>query len=125
MARRHATAVNCIDGRTHGPVLDQVATRFGVRHVDLVTAPGAVRHIAGEVTPVGSGVLDSVSVSLTVNHSSQIAVIAHQDCRANPIPDRVQEEQLARAAEVLGSRFPTAEVVALFLDFRTGFRRVG
>lgn len=123
MAER-ATAVNCIDGRTQRRVLDHVAARFGARNVDLVTAPGAVRHLAGEPTAVGKGLIEAVGVSLAVNESTQIAVVAHQDCRGNPVPDRTQEGQLVSAAATLRARFPQAEVIALFFDLKSGFRRV-
>jgi hypothetical protein len=123
MAER-ATAVNCIDGRTQRPVLDHVATRFGARNIDLVTAPGAVRHLAAEPTAVGTSLIEAVRVSMTVNESTQIAVVAHQDCRGNPVPDRTQEAQLVSAAATLRLHFPEADVVALFLDLKSGFRRV-
>ena len=35
-----ATAINCIDGRTHLPVIDYMRGQFGVDFVDMVTEPG-------------------------------------------------------------------------------------
>lgn len=35
-----ATAINCIDGRTHVPVIDYMRGQFGVDFVDMVTEPG-------------------------------------------------------------------------------------
>ncbi|MEX2621008.1 MAG: carbonic anhydrase [Egibacteraceae bacterium] len=41
MPATFATAITCIHGRVHAPVTEWIRQRFGVDHVDLITAPGA------------------------------------------------------------------------------------
>ncbi|MFZ0624929.1 MAG: carbonic anhydrase [Acidimicrobiia bacterium] len=121
---RFATAVSCIDGRFQTRVIDQVMLRFGVRHVDNVTAPGAVRHLAGTVTDTGEFLLDHVRVSIDAHDSTEIAVVAHAGCAGNPVPDAKQKEELRAAKGVLEERYPGTTVVALFLDPKIGFEMV-
>jgi hypothetical protein len=85
------TAVNCIDGRTQLPIINWLSTRFDVEQVDLIT----------EVSPVKELVLDSesamaasinkrVDVSIRAHDSRGLAIVAHNDCAGNPVPDEEQ-----------------------------------
>lgn len=105
-------------------MLDQLELRFGVRNIDNITSPGAVKHLAGTITEPGRLLIESVQISGTVHNSSQLAVIAHSDCAANQVPDATQKEQLTQAAAVLSESLPGMEVLALFLDLKTGFAAV-
>lgn len=121
---RFATAISCIDGRIQLRVLDQIELRFGARNIDNITSPGAVQHLAGEVSEAGRHLLKAAETSIAAHDSTQIAVIAHSDCAANQVPDATQKQQLVAAQETLAGAFPEAEVLALFLDLKTGFARV-
>lgn len=121
---RYAAAITCIDGRFQMRTLEHLQTRLGARHVDNITTAGAVRHLAGTITPEGEGLLADLAISVDKHSTQQVAVVAHADCAGNPIPDTKQKEQLPAARRVLQERFPGLEVVTLFLDPRTGFERV-
>jgi carbonic anhydrase len=121
---RFAAVITCIDGRTQTRVLDQVMTRFGVRYVDDITAAGAVKHLAGEITPVGESLLDDLAVSASHHGTSQVALVAHADCAGNPVPDETQKQHLRQAVRVVSDRHPEMEVVALFSNPRIGFEKV-
>jgi hypothetical protein len=105
--------------------MDQAMTRFGVRHVDNITATGAVQHLDGVVTTTGEGLLASLAVSADAHGTNQVAVVAHADCAGNPVLDAKQKEQLRRAIVVVSERFPGMEVIALFFDPRIGFEKIG
>jgi carbonic anhydrase len=121
---RYATVINCMDGRFQIRVIDHLQTRFGARNIDNITAPGAVKHLAGRVGSVGETLLENVATSVDKHDSRQVAVVAHGDCVGNPVPDSTQKNQLREARTLLTERFPSAEVLALFLDPRTGFERI-
>lgn len=121
---RFATAITCIDGRFVGRTVDQLQTRFGNRPVDYITTAGAVRHLVGEIGPVGQDLLTNVAVSIRAHRSTQLALVAHGDCAGNPVPDARQREQLRTAGSMLRARYPEMEVLALFLDPMTGFDNV-
>jgi hypothetical protein len=114
-----------MDGRIQTRTLDQVMTRFGVRYVDNITSTGAVQHLDGSVTPTGEGLLRSLAVSSEAHGTTQVALVAHAGCAGNPVADATQKQQLLRAKDVVSERFPGMEVIALFLDPRIGFEKIG
>lgn len=121
---RFAAVINCMDGRIQVRTLEQVMTRFGARFVDNITSTGAVKHLDGTVTATGEGLLGSLAVSIDAHQTREVAIVAHADCAGNPVPDAKQKTQLRNAIEVISTRFPDLEVIALFFDPRLGFERV-
>lgn len=105
---RFATAVNCMDGRLQQPVSDFVRNRFAVDFVDMVTD-------AGVVASIHQGVLDSVKISVESHNSVGIAVVAHENCDGNPIPEKAQRTQCLEAAQLLALYWPELEVVPLWV----------
>jgi hypothetical protein len=113
-----------MDGRIQIRSIEQVMTRFGARWVDNITATGAVRHLDGDVSATGEGLLSSLGISIAAHETSQVAVAAHADCAGNPVPDDEQRAQLRNAVTVITERFPDLEVIALFYDPKLGFEKV-
>jgi carbonic anhydrase len=110
------TAVSCIDGRVHLPVIEYLQNRFDVDHVDLVTEPGAVAIVAGTESEEGlEAVYRRVEISVEAHQSVGIAVVAHHDCAGNPVAQEIQLSQLWSAVQNVGNRFPNVEVVALWV----------
>ena len=110
------TAVSCIDGRVHLPVIDYLKKRFDVDYVDLVTEPGAVAIVAGTDTDEAvEAVFRRVGISVEAHESAGIAIVAHHDCAGNPVAQEVQLSQLWKAVENVGARFPGVEVLALWV----------
>jgi Putative carbonic anhydrase len=121
MTDRFASAVSCIDGRIQTRVIDQVMLRFGVRHVDNITAPGAVKHLAGTATDTGEFLIEHVRIAMGAHGSTEVAIVAHAACAANPVPDAKQLEQIKAATALLEECLPGATVIGLFYDPRIGF----
>jgi Putative carbonic anhydrase len=95
--------------------------RFGVRHVDNITAPGAVKHLAGTVTDTGEMLMEHVRIAMKAHGSTEVAIVAHATCAANPVPDAKQLDQIRAATAVLEEQLPEATVIGLFYDPRIGF----
>jgi carbonic anhydrase len=113
-----------MDGRIQTRTIDQLMTRFGARHIDTITTTGAVKHFDGTVTSTGEGLLKSLEVSMAAHGTTQVAIVAHAECAGNPVPDAEQKAQLRNAVIVIGDRFPTLEVIALFFDPKLGFEKI-
>lgn len=110
------TAVSCIDGRIHLPVIAYLQGRFDVDHVDLVTEPGAVAIVGGtDSEEAAEAVFRRVGISVEAHQSVGIGIVAHHDCAGNPVAHEVQLSQLWRAVEILSARFPGVEVLALWV----------
>jgi carbonic anhydrase len=110
------TAITCIDGRAHLPVIEYLQRRFDVDYVDLVTAPGVVAVVSGaEADGAAESVYRRVGVSIEAHQSVGIAVVAHHDCAANQVSQEIQLSQLWNAVENISARFPGVGVVALWI----------
>jgi carbonic anhydrase len=122
---RFAAVITCMDGRIQTRTIDQLMTRFGARHIDNITMTGAVKHLSGTVTATGEGLLESLAVSVRAHGTTQVAIVAHAECAGNPVPDDEQKGQLRDAVITVRGRFPDLEVIALFLDPKLGFEKIG
>ena len=104
-----AVAVTCIDGRFHEALASWMKSRFGVEHIDLVTAPGVSAALASGDVGVTDGTLTRLRPSLEAHHAAAVVVAAHEDCAGDPSRRR---EQLADL------RLATARLRALLGDAR-------
>lgn len=110
------TAITCIDGRAHLPVIEYLQHRFDVAYVDLVTAPGVVTVISGSMpSEEAESIYSRVEISVEAHRSAGIAVVAHHECAANPVAQEIQLSQLWSAVDNVSARFPGVEVVALWV----------
>ncbi len=110
-----ATVLHCIDGRVQLPVLYYLQERFDVPYIDVITEAGIVRHIADpEDNPIKIASFASLSISIEKHCSTQVALVAHEDCAGNPKSQEEQEEELRRGLKELGLRFPELKRVALW-----------
>ncbi len=93
---RFGTAITCIDGRVHRPVILWMRSRYGLDFVDVVSEMGPDKLLAdgwpGEIAPVRT----KVGFSVKVHASLLIAVSGHHDCAGNPA---TKEEHLAQIRE--------------------------
>lgn len=111
------TAINCMDGRTQLPVNDYLRNLLGVDYVDTITEPGPVRILSEE--PDGEAarsILSRIDISIHKHGSTCVALVAHDDCAGNPVPEARQAEQLRQATEFLRSRHPAVRILPLWVD---------
>jgi len=121
---RFATVINCFDGKIQSTVLDHVRTEFAAPHIDLITRPGALKHLSGRPGPTTEAILNEVSFSIERHSSNQIAVVGHHNCAGNPETDTGQRKQLVEAKRLLTAEFPAAKVLAIFLNKDGAFEQV-
>lgn len=93
---RFGTAITCIDGRVHRPVILWMRENYGFDFVDVVSEPGPDKLLAdgwpGDIAPVRT----KVGFSVKAHASQLIAVSGHHDCAGNPA---TKEEHLAQIRE--------------------------
>jgi carbonic anhydrase len=110
------TAITCIDGRIHNSVISYLQKRFEIEYVDLITEPGAVAFLAGEVdSPEAQSIFRRTEISLSAHSTKRIAITAHDDCAGNPVAPKEQQDQLRLARDLLANKYrlPT---IALWVD---------
>lgn len=111
---KFGTVLTCMDGRPQRKVADYLTTSFGVRHLDLITTAGTVRHLAEE-TDETHRLLRNLALSMSNHGSRQIAVVAHHDCAGNQIADKRQKQQVSEAVARIRDLHPDADVTGLWL----------
>ncbi len=115
--QKFATAINCMDGRTQGPVAEYMRKTFSVEYVDAVTEPGPIRILAEfKDIPLIANIKKRVAISVEHHRSSTIAVVGHFDCAGNPVDKNTQLKQIAEAVKRVKTWGFKTEVVGLWVD---------
>ena len=113
------TAINCMDGRVQLPVIEYAKKRFGVRYVDMITEPGPNLILAKQTDRnTVASILRRVELSILNHQSKGIAVVGHEDCAGNPADKEQQVVHLQEALRVLGQRFGSVDIIALWVDLK-------
>jgi len=115
MENKRAVCLNCIDGRVQIPVLQWIKEHHAVDHVDLITEPGIDGLVADHDNPLIE-IKRKVSLSIKANNASQLFVVGHHDCKANPVSDDIHRKQISVAVERLTSDFPDLDIMGLWVD---------
>jgi hypothetical protein len=121
--KEYGSALSCMDGRIQRKVSDYLAATFGVRHIDTVTAPGMVQHIATQTSRT-EAILGDLRISVEKHGSTHIGIAAHADCAGNDVSDAQQKLQVASAITNLEETFPEAQVVGLWVNDRWIIERI-
>jgi hypothetical protein len=111
-----STAITCIDGRVHPPLVAWMQGLFSVAHVDLITEPGPDQVVARMPERAQELLRAKVALSVT-GHASRLLVLAgHHDCLADPVAEDEHREQLRLAVPVLLSWDLGVRVVAVWVN---------
>lgn len=112
-----ATMICCMDGRIQLPAIKYLQNRFEVDFIDNITTAGPVGILSQQQDSVQTNAIEKlVKVSVDTHQSSRLAVVAHQDCAGNPIPDSDQKKQIQDCLQHFSSKFPQLEVIGLWID---------
>ncbi len=96
-----------MDGRVQAPVTDWIQQTFRVTFVDMITAPGPTRVLAGHDPVAAENIRRRAEISVHKHGSRVIALVAHADCAGNPVPKAESLKQLKYGIEVIrGWEFP-------------------
>ena len=111
-----STAITCIDGRVHPPLVAWMQGLFSVAYVDLITEPGPDQMVARSPERACELLRAKAALSIT-RHASRVLVLAgHHDCLANPVAEDEHRAQLRQAVPVLLSWELGVQVVAVWVN---------
>ena len=117
MTRTFAAAINCIDGRTHVPVIEYLKSAFSVDFVDMITEPGVCKVLSeNKDAAVLAALRSKLEISIQRHGSKFVAVAAHHDCAACSEGRQEQARALLAAREVVGSWGLGIKIVLLWID---------
>jgi carbonic anhydrase len=110
------TAVSCIDGRVHLPVIVWMREMLSVDYVDLVTHPGVDGLLAEEPDRAGELLRASIEISIQRHGSPVLALVGHHECAANAGSADLHREQLLRGLRVLQNWGLGVKLMALWVN---------
>ena len=106
-----------MDGRIQEPIISFIKGKYGYAYVDTITEPGPCKILAGEeLTALHESIENRIRISLEKHGSTMIFISGHYDCAGNPVPKKIQIEQIGISAEHLTMKYPDAKVVQLWVD---------
>ena len=111
------TAITCMDGRTHLPVIKYLRRHFSAEYVDLITeaGPNAILSAQSNVSLVES-ILARIHTSVSEHDSVGIAVVGHHDCAGNPVSKAEQLAQVKDSVNFLRPYYQKLELIGLWVD---------
>ena len=131
---RFATAINCIDGRVQIPVLEWIRFHLNVDYVDLITEPGPDKAILSGSEATYNSIYEKARLSIKTLGSQSLSIVAHYDCRANPISNEKHIEQIQKCVEIiqqwrlgvriLGLWVNESRYVEVIIDTENDYRRL-
>lgn len=113
---KFVTAINCIDGRAHNPVLNWLKASFDAEFVDRITEPGADGVLAGGPADVIEAIKQKVLVSVNAHNSKTVAVVGHHDCAAHPVSEAQHKQDIREAVATALSWDLPVQVIGLWVN---------
>ncbi len=113
---RFVTAINCIDGRSHRPVLNWLKASFDAEFVDRITEPGADKALAGGSADLLEAIKQKVLISVNAHNSKIVAVVGHHDCAANPVSETQHKKDIGEAVATVQSWDLPVQVIGLWVN---------
>lgn len=115
MTHERVVCLNCIDGRAQLPVIHWIKEHCDVENVDMITEPGMDGLLAKGEGAVGE-VFRKAALSIRVNSAAMMFVVAHHDCRGNPVDPETHKSHLTAAISRLSREFSPVPVTGLWVN---------
>lgn len=119
-----ATAICCIDGRFHTPLVDWIKKRCQVEFVDLVTEAGPDLVLAEGDKPKIFSIKERVSASIQNHKSKHLIVAAHDNCGGNQVTPIEHCQHLRSAKDVIRKWDFPVEPFFVFIDLKGNVEEV-
>ncbi len=106
-----------MDGRIQLPVIKWITENHDLDYVDMITEPGMDQFLADEENSLDS-LIAKIRISIEKNNSNRLFVVAHHDCRGNPVSDNEHKKQLGRAVQRIEGLGLDMEILGLWINDR-------
>jgi carbonic anhydrase len=110
------TAISCIDGRVHLPLIGWMRDMLSVDYVDLVTYAGADGLFASDPATAETLLRPAVEISVQKHGSPVVALVGHFDCAANPGSAEAHRQQLLDGTRALQRWNLPVKVLAIWVN---------
>lgn len=97
----------CMQGEFFFPAIEHIKG-MGFDFLDIVSGAGIVRPLAEasqlfSVSPMVKFWHSCAKISVKTNDSRALVVVAHENCKGNPVPEKIQKNHLRCAGDTLKS----------------------
>ena len=113
---KFATVITCMDGRVQEPVSSWMKRHLKVDFIDTITEPGPDKFVTQGNKRQLESLNKKLRISISLHHSSNVAVVAHHDCGGNPVSKEEHLKQLADAVDLLTSWKLPVRILGLWVD---------
>lgn len=103
-----------MDGRVLIPTMNWVMDRFNTPFVDMITEPG----LDGIISMPHYDLHDyvrKIDISIRRNNSKQIVVMAHEDCKGNPVCEKQHFADVKDCVKHLHPLFPDLPIMGIYV----------
>ncbi|MEI7640550.1 MAG: carbonic anhydrase [bacterium] len=114
---KFATSISCMDGRIQAPILHFLKEKFKVNYVDIITEPGPIKYLDGNINhAVVETIKKRVKISIVTHRSKVIAVSGHFDCAGNPVNKKKQLKQIEGSVRLVKTWGYKVKIIKLWVD---------
>lgn len=115
MEPKYVTCLNCIDGRAQLPVIQWITLNHQIDFVDMITEPGMDGVLADKNSNL-EDILRKLDISRDAHKTSEIFVVGHFDCAANPVGKHTHHEHIKQSVQRMKNLRPQCEVSGLWVE---------
>jgi len=113
---KFATAISCIDGRVHLPIINWLMREYSVDYVDIISELG-MDGIFVSYPAMVQHIKTKASLSVGKHGSDIIFVSAHHDCAGNPVSKEEHLEMLKKCVvDIRGWKLPVKYIISAWID---------
>ena len=112
---KFVTTINCMDGRTQGPVSKWMKETFKADHVDTITIPGADRALTRGTKDEKDSIKNMINISVNKHDSEVISIIGHHDCAGNPGSKEMHIEDIKASMQTVRDWFTSVHILGLWV----------
>ena len=122
---KFATVINCIDGRTHIPIIKWVRESYDIDYVDMITEPGPDKVLSeNTATFTIESIKKKISISIEKHGSKLLFISGHHDCAGNPVDETKHKEQILKSVKNIASWRLSIPVKGIWVDHRWQVSRI-
>lgn len=110
-----ATCLNCIDGRTHLPLINWIKAYYGVEFVDLITEPGMVELLACGFQD-NTTLISKIRLSVEKHQTKILIAAGHYDCAGCSKNNLEHKEDIEKAVRNIKKLFPGVPVCGVWIN---------
>ncbi len=111
------TAINCIDGRTHLPLINWAREKLKIEFLDMITEAGPDKLLSESKDNLSmESIKKKIKISIEKHKSKAIIISGHWDCAGNPVGKEEHIKQIQESIRIMKEWNFGCNVFGVFID---------